>query len=154
MVPCTREAAEGTFRFFSQIDGDLDVELRDSIGLAFRELLFNAVEWGGRLDAAKRVRVIRARARGVLMYRITDPGTGFRFDEIPHAAVAHAGESAIAHMQTRDRAGMRAGGFGLLIVRAIADELIYNERGNEVTLVKYLAEPSSTFSATVGRGDQ
>ena len=42
---------------------------------------------------------------------------------------------------------MRAGGFGLLIVRAIADELMYNERGNEVTFVKYLAEPSSRPAA-------
>ena len=29
-------------------------------------------------------------------------------------------------MQVRDNTGMRAGGFGLLIVRAIADELMYN----------------------------
>jgi anti-sigma regulatory factor (Ser/Thr protein kinase) len=154
MVPCTREAAEGTVRFISQIDGDCDVELRDSIGLAFRELLLNAVEWGGTLDAAKRVRVVRARARRVLIYRITDPGPGFRFDDLPHAAVAHPRESAIAHMQVRDNAGMRAGGFGLLIVRAIADELMYNERGNEVTFVKYLAEPSWKLSATLDRGER
>jgi anti-sigma regulatory factor (Ser/Thr protein kinase) len=62
--------------------------LRNSVGLAFRELLLNAVEWGGTLDAAKRVRVVRARARGVLIYRITDPGPGFRVDDLPHAAVA------------------------------------------------------------------
>ena len=148
MVPCTRDAAEGAVRFIDQIDGDLDIELRESIGLAFRELLFNAVEWGGTLDAAKRVRVIRARVRRVLIYRITDPGPGFRFDDLPHAAVAHPGESAIAHMQVRDNTGMRAGGFGLLIVRAIADELMYNERGNEVTFVKYLAEPSRQRSAS------
>jgi anti-sigma regulatory factor (Ser/Thr protein kinase) len=144
MVPCTREAAEGTARFISQIDSDLDVELRDSVGLAFRELLLNAVEWGGTLDAVKRVRVMRGRWRGVLIYRITDPGSGFRFDDLPHAALAHRGESAIAHMAVRDNAGIRAGGFGLLIVRAIADELLYNERGNEVTFMKYLAEPSAT----------
>jgi len=28
------------------------------------------------------------RARGVLLYRMTDPGPGFRFDDLPHAAVA------------------------------------------------------------------
>jgi anti-sigma regulatory factor (Ser/Thr protein kinase) len=151
VVPCTREAAEGTVLFVNQIDGDLDVDVRDSIGMAFRELLLNAVEWGGTLDAAKRVRVVRARARGVLIYRITDPGPGFRFDHLPHAAVAHPGESAIAHMQVRDDAGMRAGGFGLVIVRGIADELIFNERGNEVTFVKYLAEPSWKISATLYR---
>jgi anti-sigma regulatory factor (Ser/Thr protein kinase) len=33
---------------------------------------------------------------------------------------------------------MRPGGFGIMLVRQIADELIYNEAGNEVILVKYL----------------
>jgi anti-sigma regulatory factor (Ser/Thr protein kinase) len=33
---------------------------------------------------------------------------------------------------------MRPGGFGMLIVRQIVDELVYNERGNEVLMVKYL----------------
>jgi anti-sigma regulatory factor (Ser/Thr protein kinase) len=41
---------------------------------------------------------------------------------------------------------MRVGGFGLVIVRAIADELIYNERGNEVTFVKYLSDPAASSS--------
>jgi anti-sigma regulatory factor (Ser/Thr protein kinase) len=148
MVPCTREAAEGTVRFINQVDCDLDVDVRESIGMAFRELLLNAVEWGGGLNAATRVRVVRMRARGVLVFRITDPGQGFRFDDLPHAAVGHAGESAIAHMQVRDATGMRAGGFGLMIVGAIADELMYNDRGNEVTFVKYLAEPSWKVDAT------
>jgi anti-sigma regulatory factor (Ser/Thr protein kinase) len=151
LVPCAREAAERTQHFIDQLESDLDVDARESIALAFRELLLNAVEWGGKLDSTQRVRVIRMRARGVLVYRITDPGQGFRFDDLPHAAVAHAGENAIAHMEVRDRAGMRAGGFGLMLVRAIADELMYNDRGNEVTFVKYLAEPSWTLTATMAR---
>jgi len=148
-VPCARQAVERTVRFMNQVDSDLDVDAREAIGLAFRELLLNAVEWGGKLDATQRVRVVRMRARGVLVYRMTDPGPGFRFDDLPHAAVAHAQESAIAHMQVRDQAGMRAGGFGLMLVRALADVLMYNERGNEVTFVKglapaeYIGRPSS-----------
>ncbi len=39
-----------------------------------------------------------------------------------------------------------------MIVRAVADELICNERGNEVTFVKYLAEPSWKLSTTLDRG--
>jgi anti-sigma regulatory factor (Ser/Thr protein kinase) len=34
--------------------------------------------------------------------------------------------------------GLRPGGFGMLIVRQIVDELVYNERGNEVLLIKHL----------------
>ena len=150
-VPCAREAVERAAGFINQVDSDLDVDVRESVALAFRELLMNAVEWGGTLDVTQRVQVIRMRARGVLAYRITDPGPGFRFDDIPHAAVAHEGENAIAHMEMRDKAGMRAGGFGLMLARAIADELMFNERGNEVTFVKYLAEPSWKLTATMGR---
>jgi anti-sigma regulatory factor (Ser/Thr protein kinase) len=151
LVPCARQAVERAERFINQVDSDLDVDAREFFALAVRELLMNAVEWGGKLDATQRVRVIRMRARGVLVYRITDPGEGFRLDDLPHAAVAHAGESAIAHMEVRDRAGMRAGGFGLMLARAIADELMFNERGNEVTFVKYLAEPSWKLTAAVSR---
>jgi two-component system, OmpR family, response regulator len=33
---------------------------------------------------------------------------------------------------------MRPGGFGILLARKIVDEMLYNERGNEVLLIKYL----------------
>jgi anti-sigma regulatory factor (Ser/Thr protein kinase) len=33
---------------------------------------------------------------------------------------------------------MRPGGFGMLIARQVADELVYNERGNELLLIKHL----------------
>ena len=32
----------------------------------------------------------------------------------------------------------RPGGFGMLIARQVADELVYNESGNEVLLIKHL----------------
>jgi hypothetical protein len=41
-------------------------------------------------------------------------------------------------MEVREQKGLRPGGFGLLSVRAKVDELIYNEKRNEVIFVKYL----------------
>ena len=38
------------------------------------------------------------------------------------------------------RPGLRSGGFGMLIVRQIVDEMVYNERGNEVLLIKHLTD--------------
>jgi hypothetical protein len=38
----------------------------------------------------------------------------------------------------REERGMRPGGFGILTVRALVDELLYNEKRNEVVFVKYL----------------
>ena len=34
--------------------------------------------------------------------------------------------------------GIRPGGFGLLLTRSLVDEVIYNQSGNEVLVVKYL----------------
>jgi anti-sigma regulatory factor (Ser/Thr protein kinase) len=74
----------------------------------------------------------------MLMYRIADPGPGFDIDDLPHAAVGQSPDEPIAHMQVREEKGLRPGGFGLLTVRAKVDELIYNEKRNEVLFVKYL----------------
>ena len=41
-------------------------------------------------------------------------------------------------MTIREERGLRPGGFGLLMVRAKVDELVYNEKQNEVVFVKYL----------------
>jgi anti-sigma regulatory factor (Ser/Thr protein kinase) len=33
---------------------------------------------------------------------------------------------------------MRPGGFGVLLAQKLVDELVYNQQGNEVILIKYL----------------
>jgi hypothetical protein len=38
---------------------------------------------------------------------------------------------------TRAALGMRPGGFGIMLTRALVDELIYNEKGNEALLIRY-----------------
>jgi CheY-like chemotaxis protein/anti-sigma regulatory factor (Ser/Thr protein kinase) len=142
LVPCTREAVERIQSFLQQLETDLPDDTRDSVGLAFRELLLNGIEWGGQLDPAQKVRVACLRTRRMLLYRIADPGPGFTFDELSHAAVPDAA-GVIAHEAVRDAKGLRPGGFGLVLIRAIADELLYNEQRNEVVFVKYLDEPYS-----------
>jgi len=137
LVPCTRQAAERIQSVMAQLDTDLSDEVRESVGYAFRELLLNAVEWGGKLDPNRQVRIAYLRARRMLLYRIADPGSGFRMEDLNHAAIAHP-DDPIEHMQIREQKGLRPGGFGLLMVRAKVDELLYNERQNEVVFVKYL----------------
>ena len=58
------------------------------------------------------------------------------------AAIGQPPGDPIAHMQVREEKGIRPGGFGLLMVRQTADELLYNEKRNEVVFVKYLDETS------------
>lgn len=140
LVPCTREAVERIQPVMAQLEANLAAEMRDSIAFAFRELLLNAIEWGGRLDPSRTVRIACLRSKRMLMYRIADPGPGFNLDELPHAAISYGPEAPIAHMQVREEKGLRPGGFGLLTVRATVDELLYNEKRNEVVFVKYLDE--------------
>jgi CheY-like chemotaxis protein len=144
LIPCTREAADRVHSFLKKLDAHLPEEQRDTIGLAFRELLLNAVEWGGRLDPNRKVRIAYVRSSRLLLYRIADPGPGFRFNQLPHAAVGQPENDPFAHIAVRDQLGLRPGGFGIAMTRAIADELIYNEAQNEVIFVKYLtnSEPA------------
>jgi anti-sigma regulatory factor (Ser/Thr protein kinase) len=137
VLPCTREAANRLQSVMAHLDTDLPEELRDSIAYAFRELLLNAVEWGGKLDPKHTVRISYLRAKRMVMYRIADPGPGFNIDNLPHAAISQP-DSPTAHIDVRDAQGLRAGGFGLLTVKASVDELLYNEKRNEVVFVKYL----------------
>lgn len=137
LVPCTRDAAERIQSFVLQLESDLPEDVRDSVGLAFRELLLNGIEWGGQLDPAKKVRVAYIRTGRLLLYRIADPGPGFSFARLRHAALHHT-SSGTDHDLVRNESGIRPGGFGLVLIRAIADELVYNEQQNEVVFVKYL----------------
>ena len=146
LIPCTREAADRVHSFLKKLDAHLPEEQRDTIGLAFRELLLNAVEWGGKLDPNRKVRIAYVRSSRLLLYRIADPGPGFRFNKLPHAAVGQPESDPFAHVAVRDQLGLRPGGFGIAMTRAIADELIYNEAQNEVIFVKYLTNSESASS--------
>jgi DNA-binding response OmpR family regulator len=138
-VPCDLEAAERIQSFMNQLKADLPEEVRESVGQAFRELLTNAIEWGGKLDPNQTVRVSFLRARRMLLYRISDPGPGFRFEGLTHSAITNPDDEPYAHDRVREEKGLRPGGFGILLTRAKVDELIYNEAQNEVVFVKYLS---------------
>jgi CheY-like chemotaxis protein/anti-sigma regulatory factor (Ser/Thr protein kinase) len=138
LVPCDLGAAERIQSFLGRLDTDLSDDVRESVGRVFRELLLNAIEWGGQLNPARTVRISYLRARRMLLYRIADPGPGFKFDELNHAAVGHSPDDPLAHMAVREEKGLRPGGFGILMARTMVDELLYNEKQNEVVFVKYL----------------
>ncbi|MBI2955928.1 MAG: response regulator [Acidobacteria bacterium] len=139
VVPCHQGIADRVQEFLERLKADLPEEVRSRVGHVFRELLLNAIEWGGEFDPNRKVRIAYVRGRRMLLYRIADPGRGFRFDDLDHAAVSHPSDQPLEHLRVREEKGLRPGGFGLLLAQAMADEMIYNEAQNEVVLVKYLA---------------
>jgi CheY-like chemotaxis protein/anti-sigma regulatory factor (Ser/Thr protein kinase) len=142
-VPCSRSAAERIQQFMRQMEPRLPDETASSISQCFRELLMNAVEWGGQLDSSRRVRIAYLHTPRMVQYRIADPGPGFQTDHLEHAAAGQQEGDVVTHTRIRDEKGIRQGGFGLLMVRAMSDELIYNEKQNEVVFIKYL-DPEKT----------
>ena len=137
-VRCKMELADRILHFLRCMKTGLGQEEQDNVAIAFRELLINAIEHGGHSDPGKRVHVSFVRTAGALIYHLQDPGDGFSFDNIPHAAISNKPDEPVRHAAIREELGIRPGGFGLLLTRNLVDELVYNEKGNEVMLVKYL----------------
>ena len=127
--------------FVERLGADLPEDVLDSVASAFRELLLNAIEWGGQLDPNRKVRIACLRTNRMLMYRIADPGPGFEFENLAHSAISYPEDQPFEHMRIREEQGLRPGGFGILMVKAKVDELVYNEKHNEVIFIKYLDPP-------------
>src|ERR1035438_841495 len=136
-VRCTMVAAERLLQFMREV-ADLPEEERHNVGMAFREMLLNAMEHGGHFDPEKYVEICYVRTKHMVMARIKDPGDGFTLDEVRHAAIGNPPDDPIAHVIRRNEEGMRPGGYGVMLAKNLVDELIYGEKGNEVLLGKYL----------------
>jgi anti-sigma regulatory factor (Ser/Thr protein kinase) len=118
---------------------DLAEEDRDNLIAAFREMLMNAMEHGAGFDPEKAVQVTAIRTERAIVYHFRDPGTGFTAAQLERSALSNTDADPLAHLERRAQMGLRPGGFGILVTRQIVDEMFYNERGNEVLLVKRLA---------------
>jgi anti-sigma regulatory factor (Ser/Thr protein kinase) len=135
---CHMLNAERLVEYFKQLHMNLAEQSREELMSAFREILTNAIEHGAGNDPTKLVQVSAVRTARSVVFYISDPGKGFRRDAIPHSALSNKPDDPAGHLEIRERSGMRPGGYGLLLVKGIVDELIYNEPGNEVLLIKYM----------------
>ena len=138
VAPCTLEMADRIQSFVMHLEANLSEAVREAVAQAFRELLTNAIEWGGKLDPDRKVRIACVRTPRMLLYRIADPGEGFDIDKLRHAAIMNPDDDPMRHLSVREQQGLRPGGFGLAMTRSLVDDLIYNEARNEVLLIKYL----------------
>jgi anti-sigma regulatory factor (Ser/Thr protein kinase) len=138
-VACRRLTAERLVAFMTELQDSLPDDERHLLIAAFRELLLNAMEHGAGFNAEKVVEVTAARTARAIVYHFRDPGSGFDPDDLKHAASEPTAEQIVASAMNRSAQGLRPGGFGMLIARSVADELVYNERRNEVLLIKHLS---------------
>jgi anti-sigma regulatory factor (Ser/Thr protein kinase)/CheY-like chemotaxis protein len=140
MARCDIATADRLVQF---LRGVRDPDVPEGIISAFREILLNAMEYGGHFDPSQHVEISFLRTRRAVVCRVKDPGQGFSIEELRHAAINNPPGDLFSHVAVRDAEGRRSGGFGLLLTKKLVDELIYNENGNEVLLVKYVDTAAS-----------
>ena len=124
--------------FFQSQMSNLSEELCEKLCLAVDELLANAIEHGCRVEPKSSCELTYIRTPRMILIQVRDAGPGFELGAITHAAVNNPPENPLRHLHLRSEMGMRPGGFGIMLVKQIADDLIYNECGNEVVFVKYI----------------
>jgi serine/threonine-protein kinase RsbW len=109
----------------------MEEEKVDAFMTCLKELILNAHRHGHQYDESKQI-VVRYRDLGDrLSVSITDQGPGF-----DHKALIDGVKNKDAAQAARER--YQAGGFGGLgfqLITKLADELVYNEAGNQVTFV-------------------
>jgi anti-sigma regulatory factor (Ser/Thr protein kinase)/CheY-like chemotaxis protein len=119
---------------------------REAIVVAFREILLNAMEHGGHFDPSHYVEISFIRSSRAVAMRVKDPGEGFSLEELRHAAINSPSGDVLSHFSVREEKGLRPGGLGLLLAKKQVDDLIFNEQGNEVLLIKYI-DPAPSQAA-------
>jgi len=106
---------------------------KEDIKIAISEIVANAVEWGNKEDARRKVHVSYCLFPEEIVFKVEDEGRGFDPGDVPNPS-----EDPIAHVMARTDEGKRPGGYGLFITKKIMNKVIYNERGNAVIMSKKL----------------
>jgi DNA-binding response OmpR family regulator len=122
------------------LSGEQVMQLRQAV----MEMAHNAIEWGNQHQSDRPVRITYRIYDDHLEIIVRDQGRGFDRTNLPHAAVP---DDPFTHLDVREKLGLRAGGFGMLICQGMVDEMRYNDTGNEVTLIKQFAEPKAGAEA-------
>ena len=155
---CRLLTAERLMSFARELSSQMQGDMRDEMMLGFREVLLNALEHGAAFNPEQMIEVTAIRTRRSFVFHVRDPGSGFRHDPLGTDRIANPADfipnltdyipnptdDLIAHIRRREEEGLPVGGFGLLLARGTVDELLYNEIGNEVLLIKYIDRAPSS----------
>ena len=95
---------------------------QSNLFIALDEAFVNAVKHGNKFDAEKFVRITADVSPDEARFSIEDEGEGFNVRQIPDP--------------TNPENLFKSSGRGVFFIYNIMDEVIYNERGNRLTMVK------------------
>jgi serine/threonine-protein kinase RsbW len=100
--------------------------MRECFGvrLALEEAMVNAIKHGNRMEPDKQVYIACELTVDEIKVVIEDQGEGFRLEDVPDP--------------TEDENLENPGGRGIMLIRSFMNGVIYNERGNRLTMIKKL----------------
>ena len=117
----------------------------EDLKMAVEEVGRNAVEWGNHFDPDKQVHVSYCMFDDRVVIKVEDEGEGFKPQNVPDPTA-----DPMKTMQERVDAGKRPGGYGVYLIQRLVDDIVYNEKGNTVLLIKYLPEAGEREPAATG----
>jgi serine/threonine-protein kinase RsbW len=101
---------------------------RSNLFVALDEAFVNAVKHGNKFDAAKNIRIVADISPKEARFTIEDEGEGFDVSAIPDP-------TDIENL-------FKSSGRGVMFMYNIMDEVVYNEKGNRITMVKKSEKPT------------
>jgi anti-sigma regulatory factor (Ser/Thr protein kinase)/nucleoid DNA-binding protein len=114
--------------------GGIAEEVQVAFSAAFREAVVNAAQHGNNHDPDKKIEVLYLLDSEKITSVVKDQGQGF-----DHAKYVKAGAQRDAASAARERhAQGGVGGLGIMLMLKCCDKVEYNQKGNQITLTKYL----------------
>lgn len=109
----------------------------EEVAFAFREIVMNAMEQGTKFDPEQFVEVCYLKSKRQVLCRVKGTGTGFSLQEALKQAKRRS-EEALGSIRMWGENEDAPPGLGILMAQKFVDEVIYNEKGDEAFLIKYL----------------
>ncbi len=102
----------------------LNDDIYGNIMIAVTEAVNNAIKHGNRGDSAKNVSLALSLEEGLIKFRVEDEGVGFDFHNLPDPTAPENIE--------------KPGGRGIFLMKHLADEVDFTEKGKVVELSFYM----------------
>lgn len=107
----------------------------EDLKMAVEEVGRNAMEWGNNFDPDKRVHLSYCFFHDRIVIKCEDEGDGFALGNVPDPTA-----DPVKTLQQRQEMGKRPGGYGVYLMQKLVDQVVYNEKGNSVLMIKYLPD--------------
>ena len=120
-----RSNYESLSKLTNTVDALLDVlrvssEAHANVIVSLIEAVRNAIEHGNKLDESRTVSIDYTATPEYLEFKITDSGEGFKQEQVPNPTAPENID--------------KEGGRGVFLMKKLASECEYNEKGNTVRL--------------------